>query len=74
MVFVFMGLSFRILDGVHEPILAITALTIIIYDMYENMERCFGVRCGEIRAFHPPRAGADAIGLCRADYARNPLV
>jgi hypothetical protein len=53
-VFVFMGLSFRILDGVHEPILAITALTIIIYDMYENMERGFGVRCGEIRAFHPP--------------------
>lgn len=36
-VVVFMGLSFGILDEI-QPILAITALTIIIYDIYENME------------------------------------
>lgn len=37
-VVVFRGLSFGILDRIHQPILAMTALTIIIYDIYENME------------------------------------
>lgn len=37
-VVVFMGLSAGIWDGTHRPILAMIALTIIIYDIYDNKE------------------------------------